>query len=94
MTLEVLTWAAVLGLALDIVGFLLVIKYGHSLFLWAGAKLPPKQKNDVLYLYGGELTREDVFKRRRFWAKSGVVIVVIGFGFQIVGAVAAIQLSN
>ncbi len=90
----VLVWATVLGLGLDIVGFLLVIKYGHSLFLWAGAKLPTKQKDDVLYFYGGELERKDVFGRRRLWAKLGVALVAIGFSSQIVGAVAAIQYSN
>ena len=46
-----------------------------------------------MYLHGGELSK-DVFGRRRFWAKLGVAIVVIGFAFQIVGAAAAIQLSN
>ncbi len=93
MPWEILVWATVLGLGLDIAGFLLVIKYGHSLFLWAGAKLPPKQKDGVLYFHGGELNK-DVFGRRRFWAQLGVAIVVIGFAFQIVGAAAAIQLSN
>ena len=93
MPWETFVWATVLGLALDIIGFCLVIKYGHSLFLWAGSNLPSKRKDDVVYLQS-DAAGKDAFGGRRFWARFGVALVIIGFGFQIVGAIAAIQSSN
>ena len=92
--LRILVWAVVLGLGLDIVGFLLVIRYGHSLFLLAGTGPPPPDMADgAIYMqYKGTEKHRDA--RRRFLAKLGVIVVATGFGFQILGAVAAIQLSN
>ena len=38
--METLQYATPLGLALDVVGFLLVVRYGHSLFLRFGTGVP------------------------------------------------------
>ena len=92
--LRILVWATVLGLGLDIIGFGFVIRYGHSLFLRTGAGPPPPDlaRNSFYFQYKGP--DKDPGSRRRFLAKMGVATVAIGFAFQIVGAVAAIHLSN
>ena len=38
--MEILLYTTLLGLTLDIVGFILLVRYGHSLFMRSGADLP------------------------------------------------------
>ena len=93
--LEVLLYAIPSGLTLDIFGFLLIIRYGHSLFIRSGSGPPDDSKGkdgDIYLNYEGQNEGQD--QRRRFRAHTGVALVTIGFGLQIVGSVAAICLSR
>ena len=95
---QILVWATVLGLGLDIFGFILVIRYGHSLFIRTAPTPPPPgwpegKDGDIYIQYDGPPDKGGD-SRRRFRAKLGVALVVVGFTFQIVGAIAAIQSSN
>lgn len=48
---EVLLWAIPLGLAVDIAGFLVVVRFGHSLFIRTGTGPPSDEgKDGDLYL--------------------------------------------
>ena len=92
--LEVLVYAVPVGLGLDVVGFILIIRNGHALFIHTGTGAPSPEigKDGDLYLqYTGR--GENGNDRQRFWAKAGVVMVA-GFGLQLVGAMAGIWLTN
>ena len=87
---EILLYTTPLGLALDIAGFLLIIRYGHSLFIRSGVGPPPsKGKDGDLYLRR-EGPVEGHGDRRRLWAYVGVAIVCVGLVLQGVGPMAAI----
>ena len=79
-----------IGLMLDIVGFLLVVRYGHALFLHAGSGPPDnaKGKDGDWYaeMLGEDIDAADTRLKRK--AKAGVCLVVIGFVLQIVGSLA------
>ena len=93
--MEILLYTTPLGLTLDIVGFILLVRYGHSLFMRSGVDLPVDNigKDGDLYLrHQGADEGHDI--RRRFWAHVGVAIVLIGFTLQVVGSIAAICLSK
>ena len=90
---EVLPYASPLGLSLDIIGFILIIRYGHSLFIRSGSRPPDDSigKDGDLYLqHGGPDRGQD--RIRRCWARVGVATVITGFGLQIVGSAAAIRI--
>ena len=95
--MEIVLYAAPLGLMLDIVGFLLVIRYGHSLFIRTGVG-PPSESDlkdwDMYLQYKGPDTEHGRSQgsRHRFRAHLGVATVITGFGLQIVGSTAAIYL--
>ena len=93
--LEVLLYTIPSGLTLDIVGFLLIIRYGHSLFMRSGSGPPDDSmgKDGDLY-FQHEGPDEGQYRRRRVWAYVGVTTVIVGFGLQIVGSMAAIHLSK
>ena len=85
-----------IGLALDIVGFVLVVAYGHNLFMRVVAK-PPRQDDKGfsrrrIYL---ESAGSDLADARRPVQKAycGVAIVVLGFVLQIAGATVGILLG-
>ena len=90
--MEALLYATPIGLALDILGFLIVVNYGHALFIRSGGR-PDHSKGkdgDLWFGDGSNKGESEESKRRRFWAKVGVGIVVFGFGLQIVGAMGVI----
>ena len=67
--LEILPYTTPLGLTLDIVGFLLVIRFGHSLFISSGTGPPVGNRDGDLYLqYEG--ANEGHESRRRLWAHT------------------------
>lgn len=95
--IEVLLWATPLGLLIDIGGFLLVVRYGHALFIRSGPSVPSgpdtEGKEGDLFLLSRGAGVESGERHRRRWAHVGVYTVVAGFGLQIVGAIAAICLA-
>ena len=93
MDLRILLYMAPVGLMLDIVGFLLIIRYGHSLFLRgvSGTGHLPDRQDYNLYLRADGVD-ERIESRRRLYARIGVVTVVVGFGLQVIGSTAAIIL--
>ena len=79
-----------LGLFLDIIGFVVLLKYGASLSTWAGSI------DELTGIQGTQeeqeeerLENEAIFRRRRF-ARSGAYLVVIGFVLQFAGVIGAI----
>ena len=93
--LEVLVYAVPAGLGLDVVGFVLVIRNGHALFIYAGTGPPSPEmgKDGDMYLqHSGQEGEGD--NRQRSWAMAGVVLVIAGFGLQMVGSMAGIWLAN
>ena len=92
--IELLLWAAPLGLLIDIGGFLLVIRYGHTLFMRVGTEaIDSEGKDGDVFIVIPGLPGDSGDRRRRRWAHMGVCVVVAGFGLQIVGAIAAIYLT-
>ena len=93
--LEALLYTIPAGLTLDIIGFLLIIRYGHSLFMKSGSGPPDDnmgKDGDLYFQHEGPDAGQD--RRRRAWAYVGVTTVTVGFGLQIVGSMAAICLSK
>ena len=93
--MEILLYTTPSGLLLDIVGFLLIVRYGHSLFLRSGTGPPADnmgKDGDLYFQHEGPDKGDN--SRRRFWAYVGVATVIIGFSLQIAGAMAAISLSK
>ena len=89
MTCEWVTYATPLGLVLDIIGFGLVIWYGHALFLRVGSNppSPSEGKGGDFYIQvpGGD--EQYLRQLKRAWL--GVTLVILGFGLQILGTVVA-----
>ena len=73
------------GLCLDLIGFALVIRYGHALFIRIGPDPPGKSeaKDGDLYIGG---VNDPGYSRRLGFAKVGVGLVIAGFLVQIAGA--------
>ena len=89
MNVGILLYATPVGLILDIAGFLLIIRYGHSLFLRVvSGSLPDRQDNNLYLRADGVDERSE--NRRRLYARIGVATVAIGFGLQAVGSTLAI----
>ena len=92
--IEFLIWATPVGLMLDILGFLLVFLYGHTIFMRVGTGPPPETMPRSSYYWqvsGPYDESADRWTRRK--AQIGALAVGIGFGLQIIGAVAAICLT-
>ena len=87
--MEILLYTTPLGLLLDIVGFILIIRFGHSLFLRAVSGSSPNRRDYIIYL---EVPGNDDRKEghRRLCAYAGVVAIITGFGLQAIGAMAAL----
>ncbi len=86
--MEALNYATLVGLILDIVGFILIIRYGHSLFLRVGAGAPRASEGrdgDFYFDVPGANDGGDGQRRRK--ARAGVATVMVGFGLQIVGSI-------
>ena len=96
MIMEALLYATPLGLGIDIVGFILVVLYGHSLFMRSGTGPPHNEigRDGDLYFQHSGLSDDRGERRRMFKAHLGVGLVVAGFCIQIVGSIAAIYLSG
>lgn len=84
--MDILRFGTPAGLGLDVFGFLLVIWFGHSLFIRSvkGSPEGTNGKEDVLYISHGDVdeVRE---RRRRCLAYTGVVVIVLGFILQGIG---------
>ena len=96
--IELLLFATPLGLLIDIVGVILIVMYGHVLFIRSGTGPPNDSvgKDGDLYIQHSRPPNEDAkraSRRRECLAYTGVGLVVFGFGLQIVGAIAAIGLT-
>ena len=92
--MSILVVATPIGLALDIVGFVLLIRYGHALFITVSGGPPSGSKgsDNVLHIQTSESSgREN--SRERFRARIGVVMVIFGFGLQLLGSIAVISLD-
>ena len=87
----ILLYATPVGLMLDIVGFLLIVRYGHSLFLRLVSGNLPDRQDYNLYLQAGGVD-EQIESRRRLYARIGVAAVAVGFGLQAIGSTLAILL--
>lgn len=86
--MEALNYATLVGLVLDVFGFLLIVRYGHSLFLRVGAGAPRENEGkdgDFFLEIAGADDRGDRQRRRK--AHVGVATVVVGFSLQIVGTI-------
>ena len=82
------------GLLLDLIGFVLIIRHGHAFFIKLGTgEAPARGRPGNIYLQyeGTETGSKD---RQFFWAMTGAVMVVVGFAFQIVGSIVAISQSG
>lgn len=82
-----------LGLLLDVIGVVLLIKYGHALFIYTGTSSTPPEKvsSGTLYFqYAGDASDKGDHSKRLRLARCGVWMVLIGFVFQLIVAVAAI----
>ena len=82
------------GLSLDIIGFWLVVRFGHALFLRIGTTLPrpDEGRNGDVYLQipRDESEGESKPDRRECWANVGVYLVIIGFIAQLIAALASL----
>ena len=86
--MESLIYLTPLGLALDIIGFLIVIEFGHNIFMRFDKEPPdPGDGRDGQIHWQSEGGTNIELRRRAY---VGVCIVVVGFVFQIVGSVAVI----
>lgn len=95
LCLEFLLYAAPVGLALDVVGFVLIIRHGHALFIHTGTASPSPEMGkdgDLYFQYAGQ--QREVNDRQRSWAMEGVVMVVSGFVLQLIGSMAGIWLAR
>ncbi len=96
MIKDILLSATMIGLLMDVIGFVLVFLYGHFLFLRSGSKEPDNGEGRDGDLYfrvadvSPELDRKQA--RRRFLAKCGAYLVIAGFGLQALGAWAELYL--
>ena len=91
--IEYLVYAIPVGLLLDILGFILVVRYGHALFIHLGIGSPPSDRvkdGDIYIQLRGQGEDADN-NRRRQKANAGVVLVVLGFSLQLLGSIAAIS---
>lgn len=86
--MDYLRYLIVAGLALDAVGFWLVVRYGHVLFTHIGTRPP----SDDMGLDGHTYSIVDVpgtalasYDRRRRIAHAGVWLVLLGFALQATG---------
>ena len=91
MDVGILLYATPVGLMLDIVGFLLIIRYGHSFFIRVMSRDLPDRQDSNLYLRA-DGADERIENRRRLYARIGVVAVAVGFGLQAIGSTLAILL--
>ena len=77
------------GLMLDIVGFYLVVKYGHSLFMRTVVRVPKADEwNDGDFAFTVDGPAKEVESRgrsRRRKAHLGVGLILTGFVLQIAG---------
>ena len=93
--LDFLRLAIPLGLAMDLFGVLLVIRYGHSLFIRIGETTPePGQGKDgdlFFTVRGGDSGQN---KRHRRLANAGVMVVVAGFAMQLVGSTVSLYCGS
>ena len=87
---EILAPLTPIGIALDIIGFGLVIRYGHSLFIHISSSKPPDEtgKDGDLFMVVGNGEADTQAKKRRILARAGVVVVIIGFILQFIGSFA------
>ena len=87
-----LVYLVPIGLMLDIAGFLLVVRYGHALFLHMGSGPADnaKGKDGDLYFEGAGADVDAADSRRKKKAWTGVWLVVGGFVLQIFGSLASI----
>ena len=83
------------GLFLDIIGFVIIIRFGHNLFIRTFRDFNNDESNgDILAVMPENISDADLSrdKRRRMYARIGVALVIAGFASQIIGSVAAILL--
>ena len=79
--------ATVSGLVLDVIGFVLIFRYGHAYFIWFGSQ-PPSNKvgrDGDLHLQIPGINDRNYERKRRF-AMWGLRLVITGFLAQIAGA--------
>ena len=91
--LDCLAYLQPLGLLLDIIGFWLVIKYGHALFIRTGTNATPPSEMDDGALYittEGGADVDIAYYRRKRRADVGVALVIIGFTAQFIAAAASL----
>ncbi len=92
MSYEWLVYATPFGLALDIVGFWLIIQYGHSFFIKVSASAPDPEKGkdgDIWVQHGGDEATDTSYMRILRRAQSGVALIFSGFLLQIFGTIIA-----
>jgi len=78
------SFVTIAGLFLDLIGFVLVILYGHALFIRMGSDPPQRGegRDGDLYLQ----TNAPDYGKRLSLARIGVALVITGFLAQIAGA--------
>lgn len=97
--IELLLFATPLGLLVDIGGVILIVMYGHALFIRSGTGPPDDSSvgrdGDLYFQHSGPPNEgvEKASKRRERLAYMGVGLLMFGFGPQIVGSIAAIGLA-
>lgn len=85
--LPCLTYLTPAGLVLDVIGFVLIAKFGHSLFFMVGFGPPHPDQGQEGDIYAESSTpvNLDTQIRRRMLVYSAIILVVIGFLLQIAG---------
>ena len=96
--IHALRWAILVGLLLDIIGFALVFRHGHSLFLRSGPTSSDEdmRDGDYYFQYKGGTSEEDAkalrtARYRRLKARIGAYTVLVGLGFQFEGSWASLH---
>ena len=79
--------ATVSGLVLDVVGFVLIFKYGHAYFIWFGSQPPSNRvgRDGDLHVQIPGLD-DRIYRRKRRFSIWGLRLVITGFLAQIAGA--------
>ncbi len=87
-----------IGLGFDIVGFTVVVLYGHAIFMRQGSRPPtPDEGKDgdfYMHVLGGDTSVDTQYRRLLVKAWVGVVMVVFGFILQMIGSIAVILESS
>ena len=90
--MDYLEYLQPLGLIIDIIGFILLIRYGHALFIRTGTSpMPPKDWWVGSYYFQRENGEGPSSNDGQFRiAKWGATLVITGFAVQFIGVISSL----